>query len=221
MPRSFRPGLHITTTESRPQYGTQDIWLGTAKAYIKFPEDQPSRLILHEFLAARMANAIGIPVPFGEAASMPDGNMAWASAHIGSNGQEYAPPNIADILASDGDLLAGIAVFDTWIYNPDRTDENLIWHPAIGLWAIDHEASFCGPVLDCVHVLRGMKRSVPTLRVFESEKPTVESLAPWVRRTERLGKEIAARCTNEARQRGFITKAEESGVCVRKVGNRF
>lgn len=59
-----------------------------------------------------------------------------------------------------------------------------------------------------------MKSSVPTLRVFESEKPTVESLAPWVRRTERHGKEIATRCTNEARQRGFITKAEESAYRV-------
>lgn len=140
--------------------------------------------------------------------------MAWATAHIGSNGQEYAPPSITDVLASDGELLAGIAVFDTWIYNPDRTDENLIWHPSVGLWAIDHEQSFCGDAVDCVQVLKGMKNSVPTLRVFESEQPTIENLVPWIRKLQTHGKEIVIRCAREAYQRGFITRAEETAYRV-------
>lgn len=208
VPRAFRPGLQISTTEARPIYGSQDIWLGTAKAYIKFPDDPPSRLLVHEFLAARLANALGVPVPFGEIAVGPNGLQAWATAHIGFEGQDYAPPSISEVLASEGEMLAGIGVFDTWIYNPDRTDENIIWHPSVGLWAIDHESSFCGHVDDGQQVLRNMKKSVPTLRIFEHVAPSVEQVLPWLTRIGQHGKDIARRCTDEAWRRGLITRAE-------------
>lgn len=208
MPRVFRPGLQVSTTEARPIYGSQDIWLGTAKAYIKFPDDPPSRLLLHEFLAARLANALGIPVPFGEIAVGPNGFKAWATAHIGFEGQGYAPPSVAEVLASEGEMLTGIGVFDTWIYNPDRTDENIIWHPSVGLWAIDHESSFCGHVDDAGNVLRNMRASVPVLRIFENQNPQVQYVLPWLTRISTHGKEIAKRCTDEAWRRGLLTRAE-------------
>jgi hypothetical protein len=49
-----------------------------------------------------------------------------------------------EVLENERHILAGIAVFDVWIFNPDRAEQNLIWSEDIGVWAIDHEMAFCG-----------------------------------------------------------------------------
>ncbi|MFC9335771.1 hypothetical protein [Arthrobacter sp. NPDC057009] len=66
------------------------------------------------------------------------------SAIAGRDGKLYPPPRMEDVVENERHILAGIAVFDVWIFNPDRAEQNLIWSEDIGVWAIDHDMAFCG-----------------------------------------------------------------------------
>lgn len=131
MVRAIKPGLRVTEISARPEFGTKDIWIGSSKSYVKIQDGDAPRLVAHEFMAARLANGLGIPVPFGEVAHLDDHRIAWAVAHIGSSGEAFAPPDMSVLYSRTPHVLTGISVFDTWIHNVDRTDENLIWHEGL------------------------------------------------------------------------------------------
>jgi hypothetical protein len=112
--------------------------------FVKAERAAGLRLVVHEYLAARLANSVGIPVPFGEVAGIHANREAWVSAIAGRDGKLYPPPRMEDVVENERHILAGIAVFDVWIFNPDRAEQNLIWSEDIGVWAIDHDMAFCG-----------------------------------------------------------------------------
>ncbi|WP_442853333.1 HipA family kinase [Arthrobacter sp. UNC362MFTsu5.1] len=206
--RRVKPGLRVTEISARPEFGTKDIWIGSSKSYVKIQDSDAPRLVAHEFLAARLANGMGIPVPFGEVAQLDDERFAWAVAHIGSDGEAFAPPDMSVLLQRSPHVLAGISVFDTWIHNTDRTDENLIWHDSVGLWAIDHEQAFCGSSADPAKVLRGSHESITPLHAMEGLSVSSLEVLPWLLSVRTHGKPLATRACEEAWSRGLITRPE-------------
>lgn len=208
MVRRVKPGLRVTEISARPEFGTKDIWIGSSKSYVKIQDGDAPQLVAHEFMAGRLANGIGIPVPFGEVAHLDDARVAWAVAHIGSDGEAFAPPDMSVLLQRSPHILAGISVFDTWIHNIDRTDENLIWHDSVGLWAIDHEQAFCGSSADPTRVLRGSHTSTTPLHAMDGLSVSSLEVLPWLISVRNHGKSLAFRVCEEAWTRGLITRAE-------------
>ncbi|MFJ9787808.1 HipA family kinase [Amycolatopsis sp. NPDC101161] len=144
--RTVRPGLKILTKDGPAAEGANDCWWGTARVLIKPNQTDHEWLVAIEYVTARLAAAIGIPVPAGELAELPpDGQVVWVSAVVEHGGEQFAPADAQVIAAQAPDLAAGVFVFDVWILNEDRPDHNLVYHQEVGLWAIDHEKALAGP----------------------------------------------------------------------------
>lgn len=135
-----------------------------------------------EWIASRLALAIGLPTPTGQVGRLTDGRNTWVSLLVQLSGQTPAPPDPAAVVAAEPRLAAGTFIFDVWIYNADRHDENILYHPGIGLWLIDHDQSLLGPHLS------DPRSIVPTVRakpipshVFRTESLLTEHITAWIR----------------------------------------
>ncbi|MFF4598137.1 hypothetical protein [Amycolatopsis sp. NPDC001319] len=142
--RRLTPGFQLISY-ARDGTGSLDrAWFGKANIYVKPNQvDQPF-VVANELLCSRLASAVGLPVPVGDVASDFGGEIVWVSALVTLDGQETAPPAAGEVQVAQPDLVAGMCVFDVWVSNEDRHDENLIYHPKIGLWLIDHDQSLGG-----------------------------------------------------------------------------
>lgn len=179
MARRGRPGLSVYELISS-ELGSKDLQQGKANVFVKSDEGSDHPLVLHEYLAARLAHSMGIPVPFGELATISDSSKAWATAIIGADGEVSAPPNPQDLSVAEPHIFAGIAVFDAWLLNIDRTDENLIWTPDVGLWAIDHEQCFNGADPRLPGSLRDCVGLVHRSAMYKNAAPQVNLMQPWI-----------------------------------------
>lgn len=199
-----KPGLKVIDLVTS-DHGSKDLWQGRAQVFVKAPRKAGHALILHEFLAARLANSLGIPVPFGEVSDVMNGREAWTSAVAGRTGKFYGPPDLSEVYSKEPHIMAGVAVFDVWIYNPDRVSENLVWHPNIGLWAIDHEGAFLGEHRSDPAELKELadqgflypgRKAIPF-------KP--EDCSAWTKLISRQGAAIAAHALDICHTRALLT----------------
>jgi hypothetical protein len=137
------PGASVIETNAPAAKGANEVLYGTARVLVK-PNHFATAMVANEFICARLAIGLGLPVPMGDAATLND-QSAWVSAEIVLDGvalPDVDPDVIATAAPSD---VAGICVFDVWVANYDRSPDNVLYHPKIGLWAIDHEHALGGP----------------------------------------------------------------------------
>lgn len=208
MPRQYlgMPGLSVSELVINEDLGTQEIFNGVAQVYVKQPQKAGHDVLLHEYLAARLANSMGVPVPFGEVAKTNiETERAWATAVVGEHGQEYAPPSMDQVLQSEPHILAGIATLDAWIFNLDRTEENVLWAPQIGLWAIDHEKAFTGDN-PRVETLQASVRTARAASAMTDLDFDAEQFKPWVQMVSMYGAQWAGTAVSGAVARKLTSK---------------
>lgn len=186
---------------------SNDMWRGLAHVFVKAQRTTGSRLILHEYLAARLANYTGLPVPFGEISSLPENREAWVSGITSRDGKVLPPSTYDDLMLSDRHVLSGIFVFDQWIFNADRHERNLVWSEDIGLWAIDHELAFCGALEGDERLEWLGENTYQPLGMTHLRKLNLhdEDFAPWISIIRTNGKSYAERALKSARKRGLIS----------------
>lgn len=82
-------------------------------------------IVANEYICARLAAAVGLPVPPGFLVK--EGDRSWfVSLNFNLSGEKL-PPVIPELLvARQPDLCAGIVLFDAWALNPDRHAKNLM-----------------------------------------------------------------------------------------------
>lgn len=209
--RHGQPGLAVNELHGT-SLGTNDIQQGKATVFIKSSDPAEHPVVLHEFLAARLAHSMGIPVPFGEVAYLPPKDRGWASAVLGTSGQAAAPADIPVAAADEPHIFAGICVFDIWIHNIDRSDENTYYSKEFGLWAIDHEKAFGehNPYAQDADITR-MAQSVETPYRFQKVTPDAHSVWGWQRLIHERGAEWAHNACEAARRRGLADKVVLEG----------
>lgn len=159
-------------------------------------------MLLYEFLGERLALALGLPVPLGEVAQLPDSSTAWVSALAGKSVRDAPPASIARQRNFRPRLVAKLLVFDAWIHNDDRTDENLIVEGKDGFWAIDHEGAFFGQRAPSSDLVEGLGKA-SVYRHLDSEALTIDSklLLEEANRVKLTGMSFASAYCNEANLR--------------------
>jgi hypothetical protein len=145
----------------------------------------------NEFVAARLATALGLPVPFGEIAhvrlpSTPEGDetLAWVSAQVGLGKSTLPPPDMKAVLSAREETLSGVVVFDVWVNNIDRTEDNVIYHPRIGLWIIDHDQAFSAQDGPMEQVLAGSRQNVTNFHLLPRPAIRREKAQAWIERIQ-------------------------------------
>lgn len=200
------PGLAVSELFSS-DLGSKDLQQGLAKVFVKSGAADEHPIVLHEYLAARLAHSLGVPVPFGELAAVQNGERAWATAIVGSEGEISAPPNPTEVSVAEPHIYAGIAVFDVWLLNIDRSEANLIWTPDGGLWAIDHEQCFEGHDPRGSVDLANRHHLVHRSSVYREAAPSASLMDPWISLIRTHGGGWARTAGAAAYQRNLASKS--------------
>jgi hypothetical protein len=94
-------------------------------------------------------------------------------------------------------------VFDVWIYNEDRHDENLIYHPNLGLWLIDHDQALAGPTLaDPSDILPNYNDHPIRRHVFRGEHLDAGHVGQWVQLIQRFPMSVVNGIIDTGRRAG-------------------
>ncbi len=132
----------------KPITGSPNVWQcpvivddSTATAYIK---PIPKYQLVREVVCALVAQSIGLPVACPGVADLERAELdtterfAYATLPQGLSARSMRDdPVLRDQLSRWSGLHAAIA-FDTWIANPDRTPQNLLFRGASDFVLIDH-----------------------------------------------------------------------------------
>lgn len=141
-PPKLRPGIDLLGLNNLPgddiPYGTKNVFWGTAQIHAKIPEPDQPLMIANEFIGARLAIAIGLPGLPGEVAHYQN-EKVWVTPQISEDSALTPPPMSEELNSKFPYIAAGIKVFDIWVANQDRHNENILFSPKIGAWLIDHE----------------------------------------------------------------------------------
>lgn len=137
--RATYPGVRVLEYLGVPSTGSGNVQRGRAEIYYKgHTADRPYE-IANEFICNRLAIALSLSCPLGDIGKLSDDELAWISFAATQNGDTTAPPDIvAEVAVKHPDFAAGVLVFDEWVMNPDRTDENIVWFPGMTPYVIDH-----------------------------------------------------------------------------------
>jgi hypothetical protein len=150
----------------------------------------------------------------GDVGVYPGNREAWASAQVALAGQEVAPPVPADIAAAHPYVVAGIVVFDVWIHNVDRHEENLIYHPSLGLWIIDHDQCLAGSQADLATTLRGSKESLTKSWAFVAADVHQGHAGDWINRIKSCSAAAVEQVVRGVRDRHLATAEEAEAIRV-------
>ena len=118
--------------------------------------------LVRECISGQIGRALNVSIPPFErlycAPSVARQSLNPELAHLvseppfGSRFVDGVPTlNVADVVAIDEDVRRLVLLFDWWVFNEDRTDDNpnLLWDPAVGaLHVIDHNLAFSPRVGD-------------------------------------------------------------------------
>jgi hypothetical protein len=103
--------------------------------------------IANEVIAAKLGQAIGLPVPAGVIAEDNSGKLYYLSLDVSKTGHTLPPVHAPDVVAQQPFLAAGSVVFDFLIANEDRHAGNVSLDPAFTpprLSLFDHGHSLLG-----------------------------------------------------------------------------
>lgn len=164
-----------------------------------------------EWISSRLATAIGLPTPTGQIGLM-SGRKVWVSLAVKLNSEDVAPPDPALVVAAEPNLAAGAFVFDTWIYNDDRHDENILFHKDLGLWLIDHDQALSGPTMtDTLKGLPDFEKKALTRHVFR-DLVAERHLDDWVKRIRNFPLSVVKGIIETGHRAGVYPKSYGEGI---------
>jgi hypothetical protein len=122
-----RPNPHYVLVWKSQMPGASDTWLVEVEGYAKRNDASGPFCVANEYVASRIGQAMGIPVPAGAVVyGMNAGESpAWMTLAVTKAGEVPPPADGAEVVAAHPDKAAGIVVFDILIGNTDRHSQNL------------------------------------------------------------------------------------------------
>jgi hypothetical protein len=106
-------------------------------------EDRPHG-VTNDYIASTLGLILGLPVAPVALVALGGGAVASVSLGFGERGVQPPPADLERLADEHPQDVAGIVVFDQWVLNTDRHDENLASLPAHGMVAFDHDAAVIG-----------------------------------------------------------------------------
>lgn len=212
MARKLRPGIRVDEflpVEDPDDQGTYETWWGRAWVHVKVSDPTKPYMLANELIGTRLAAALGLPTLPGEIAQDPRGHDCWVSPRVMTpTGASPPPPLPGPIIADHPLTVAGMIAFDAWIHNVDRTEDNVIYDPRLGLWLIDHENSLGEPDGRAFNTKPDVAALMPLVsHGFGTQDVSKEDLRFWAQRIAIVSQHVE-RPLDEANRRGLITKVE-------------
>lgn len=204
-----QPGVDVARLDEWIDGTSQEVRIGRANIFYKSGEDHPL-LPANEFIASRLATALGLPVPAGDVGRDERETLGWVTLEV-PNALNYSPPNPQEVVAREPELSAGCIVFDVWVGNHDRHEKNIIYHRNIGFWLIDHELALGGAAED-LGTLSSQASLPGRLHFFATARPSEPQIEAWVQRVRKLPVSVVDGTLREARARRLVTTAQRDAI---------
>lgn len=213
MASKLRPGIRVDEflpIEDPDDQGTYETWWGRAWVHVKVSDPVKQFMLANELIGARLASALGLPTLPGEIAQDPDGKDCWVTPRVTSAAGTTPPPATPAVIAADhATVIAGMIAFDAWIHNIDRTEDNVLYDPRLGLWLIDHENSLAEPDGRGFETKPDVAAQTPLSgHGFAGEATDEQALRFWTQRIGIVSEHVIERPLDEANRRGLISKKE-------------
>jgi hypothetical protein len=122
---------------------TQSVHVGVA-GIAKGNKPGPPSTVANELIASRLAGVLLLPIPPGFLIEL-EGEPHFVSLNFNLAGQELPPADGQAVIAHDQHIAVGVVLFDAWIVNHDRHEQNLS-HDQIGkkIQIFDHSHALMG-----------------------------------------------------------------------------
>jgi hypothetical protein len=208
----LQPGIKVISLDAPASDSANEYWWGTGQIHVKPRTPDHPWLVANEFVCARLAAAVGLPIPAGEIGQDQSDRVAWVTTVIDLNGQLVAPEDVRAIVAREPDLVAGVFVFDVWILNIDRHDENVISHPKLGLWVIDHDQALGGQRTGIPGALAALQDDALGFHAFGDADLDRARLRAWGDRVRAVPRSAVERLVTEGCRRGLYSKDVAAAV---------
>ncbi|MGF0312494.1 hypothetical protein [Rhodococcus sp. IEGM1428] len=207
------PGVHVLEYQNIAEphvEGSNDAWWGVAKMYVKAQDHDAKYLLANELICCRLAAALGLPVLPGEIAQHPDGRKCWVTPQISLSDVSLPPTDLDRMMAAQPGVVAGTVVFDCWVRNDDRTADNLLFDPRLGIWLIDHEHCLAGRTGESFGELRRVVDEQPGWSDFRDRTIDTSAIEYWTMRVRSLPITPVEQALEEAFLRGLINRAQQA-----------
>ena len=215
------PGVKITNVELGAVGGMHGGSWARARVFVKpglgdkLTAGSQAMVPAVEWIASRLALALGLPTPTGQVGELTDEGATrkvWVSMAVSLECGVPAPPDPAEIVAAEPVLAAGTFVFDTWIYNSDRHDENLIYHKTLGLWLIDHDQSLGVASADTLTDLAGFDDRSLARHCFRGLPLQDRHVARWIQAIQSFPMLSLEGIIDSGYRAGIYTKPYGEGI---------
>lgn len=171
--------------------------------------------MVNEFVCNRLALLLGLPTTLGDI--WIDGGRVkhWVCAAVRSDGHELPPAGPDELPRVNPELRANVVVFDTWINNTDRSEENFLSDRKGGIWLIDHEQALFGDIKE--NRARGLRstreRKDGYSALLEEAPPPRDAISKAADKLQYTVDDRAVTAVSEdARKRGLLNSAEKEAV---------
>ncbi|MGN5389399.1 hypothetical protein [Streptomyces sp. JL7001] len=119
------------------------VVLARLMAYARPTDPDSPYCVVNDAVSTRLGLAMGVDVPQGGLIKLGTG-YGFYSAGFGEQGKRPPPADLEALASERPWETTGIIVFDQWISNRDRHDENVAYLPSLGVAAIDHDQALFG-----------------------------------------------------------------------------
>lgn len=144
-PPKLQPGYFTIDSVGPLPGATGDGLLARIEAAVKVDSADRPYTVANEYVAARLAYAIGLPVPPGELVKLRDGRPGFICLMFKPEGASLPPVIPTELVEHDPSFSTGVILFDMWVRNSiDRHDGNLAYDPAAGGVLFDHDIALLG-----------------------------------------------------------------------------
>lgn len=208
-----QPGLRITGLAGVALDGVTEARWGQAEVLVKTVAAHPN-VVVNEYIANRLAIALGIPVPLGDIATDDAGVPVWAVAAIRDRGFDMPPPSAAILQQVPESMRAKMVCFDALIQNDDRSDENILVGSAGHAWLIDHDQSLFCDRTDRTAFLSA-RRDQPWNdfgRLWRLAPPTPQAVIDAAAHLRGMSVDVIHEATSQLRRRSLINAAEQESL---------
>jgi hypothetical protein len=109
------------------QANSSDVWVTSADVFAKRANPTPPPYdVVNEYICGELAKLIRLPVPpsfIGRRES--ERQLYFCSPSFNLSGENPVPADCALLASQEPHIVSGILMFDIWVANTDRHDENL------------------------------------------------------------------------------------------------
>lgn len=169
--------------------------------------------VANEFIAARLALAVGLPCPPGSMVRTSSGEVVYAMMRFGLAGEMLPPVDPGALCADHHFIAAGIVMFDEWILNGDRHTSNIAYESSAGVGIFDHGHALFGVTRSDVLKRLTAWQGQPTFGgCLRDELVHSLDLTAWANRIAQIPHYLIDQTCDSVKSMALITRDERDAM---------